>query len=361
MKLLFPLLVLLQIFVTSDLFAQPQSSANEDIKIGIVYGFSGAAQVWSEFGRMGLELALDEINTSGGIHGKKIKLIFEDSRTTPAQSVSAYRKLTALDKVKVIIGDVWAFITNPMIPLAEKDRVILLSPTVMPESAERGSEYFYSMGERIESTRDATNLFFQRNSDVRKIGILCWDDLWGRAYLKVWQEVAEKNGVTIESSICNAAFDNDFRTDVAKLAAKKVDAVIVAHMGDIVLQRMKEQHFNPKVLGTSNLVEDIKIKKAPKELFEGIYITDWRPSDEFIQKFKAKFHMEPVVEAHNSYESLRALAKALSSDDPNLLAALKKVKYEGVAGSIDFSDSSFGNRSVAKLYQVHNGEFQLVN
>jgi len=54
---------------------EAQESTQQRIKIGVVYGFTGAAQVWSEYGRMGLELAQDEINSSGGINGKKIELI----------------------------------------------------------------------------------------------------------------------------------------------------------------------------------------------------------------------------------------------------------------------------------------------
>jgi branched-chain amino acid transport system substrate-binding protein len=344
----------------TPVFAE-NSTQKDEIRIGVVYGFTGAAQVWSEFGRMGLQLAQDEINQAGGVHGKKIELVYEDSRTNPAQSVSAYRKLITIDNLKVVIGNVWEFITNPLIPLAERDKVILLSPTVMPESVDRTNNYFFTMGERAETIRDAVDLFFKKNQDVKRIGIFCWDDPWGQAYLRIWKEVAEKNGVNVAAAICNIDFNNDFRTDVAKIAAKKVDAVIIAHMGDVILQRMREQGFSTKVLATSNLVEDIKIKKAPKELFEGIYMTDWKPSDDFIRKFKAKFGMEPAVEAHNSYEALRSLAKALSSENTDLLSALKKVKYEGVAGAIDFSNSSFANYSVAKLYRVHDGQFELIN
>ncbi len=65
----FALVVLLWALLTFSVAAQ--ESTQQRIKIGVVYGFTGAAQVWSEYGRMGLELARDEINSSGGINGKK--------------------------------------------------------------------------------------------------------------------------------------------------------------------------------------------------------------------------------------------------------------------------------------------------
>jgi branched-chain amino acid transport system substrate-binding protein len=340
---------------------QAQESTQQQIKIGVVFGFTGAAQVWSQYGRMGLELAQDEINSSGGINGKQIELVFEDSKSNPTQSVAAYRKLTKIDQTGIVVGDVWDFLTNPLIPLAERDKVILFSPTVMPNAVERTNDYFFTMGERRETLGSAVDLFFKRNPDVKRVGIFCWDDPWGQSYLRIWQDVAEKNGVTIESVLCTMDFNNDFRADVTKMAAKRLDAVIIAHMANVVLQRMKEQKLLVKVLTTSNVVEDIKIKQAPKELFEGIYLTDWKPNEEFVQKFRARFNKDPVVEAHNSYETLRSIAKALKSSETDTVEALRTIKYDGVAGQIDFTGSSFANKSTAQLYRVQNGNFELVH
>lgn len=337
---------------------EAQEYSQQRIPVGVVYGFTGAANVWSDFGRMGLELARDEINSSGGINGKPIELIFEDSRTNPAQSVAAYQKLVTIDKVKIVIGNVWSFITNPLIPLAAKDDVILISPTVMQEALEMANANVFTMGASVNGIGDAVDTFFRLNRDVKTLGIFCWDDTWGQAYLKVWRERASANGVRVESELCNIDFSNDFRTDVAKMAAKKVDAVIIAHMGDVVLQRMKEQRFSAKVLATSNVIEEIKVKKAPLGLFEGVYITNWNPSKEFIDSFKLKYGVDPVLEAHNSYETLRSIAKALKISEIATLEALRTVKYEGVAGLIDFSGSSFANHSIAQLYRITNGNFE---
>ena len=263
--------------------------------------------------------------------------------------------------MKIVLGNIWAFINNPLMPLAGKDNVILISPTVMQESVELANANFFTIGQKIHSISDAVDSFFRLNRDVKTIGIFCWDDTWGKAYLKVWKERASANGVKVEVALCNIDFNNDFRTDVAKIASKKVDAVIIAHMGDVILQRMKEQRFSAKVLATGNVTEDMKVKKAPQELFEGVYVTDWKPSDEFLVKFKEKYGVDAVVEAHNSYEALRSIAMAIRASETNTLQALRTVKYEGVAGLIDFSSSSFANKSTAQLYRVRNGNFELVH
>ena len=343
-----------------SLGARAEDKERSPIKIGVVYGFTGAAQVWSEYGRMGLELALDEINQKG-INGRTIALLFEDSKSIPAQFVSAYQKLRNIDNVDLIIGNVWSYLTNPLIPLAARDRTVLFSPTAMPESIEHTNQFFFSMGERISSIREAVDQFFKVNSEVKKVGVFCWEDTWGQAYLKIWNEVAAANGVEVIARACTSDFTSDFKTDVAKMLSTKVDAVIIAHKAETVLRRLREHRFVGKVLATSNIVEDIKMKGSDEKLFEEVFVTDWRPSEEFLDKFRSKFNQEPVAEAHNSYETLRALAMALSSSETDLPHALKGIKYSGVAGPIDFSFAPFVNLSIAKLYKVQRGDFVLVD
>src|SRR5947207_2511415 len=86
----------------------PISPANaEPIKIGVVYGFTGGADAWAEYGKKGVDLAVKEINSAGGVNGRSLEVIYEDSKTKPAVAVSAFQKLVDIDKVDVVVGDVW--------------------------------------------------------------------------------------------------------------------------------------------------------------------------------------------------------------------------------------------------------------
>lgn len=339
---------------------QPSVGRTEEdpIKIGVVFAFTGLGQQWSEYGRMGLELALDEINAEES--QKKIQLVFEDSQTQPAKAVSAYTRLAKVEGVHFFIGNVWDFITNPLIPLAEKDKNILIAPSVIPEAIERLNPYFFTMGCKVSGLEKAVDRFFKINGDVKSVGILSLDNMWGQAYSKVWKQVAAKNGAVITQEVFVRDLTSTLATEVTKLAAKKPDALFVAYSAEIALARMREQGVKAKVLSTSDMVETVKVRKAAKQLVEDVYFTDWRPSEEFIAKFKAKFGREPILEAHNSYEALRSLAKALRANSGDILSELRKVHYRGVGGEIDFSKGSFVNQGVGELYQVRDGNLELV-
>ena len=331
--------------------------AQEKIKVGAVLSLTGAAQHWSNSSKMGLLLAQEEINSQGGIGGKNIELIFEDTQTQPAKSVTAYKKLVSIDKVDFLIGDVWSFLTNPLIPLAEKDKKILISPTLMKESSEKSSPYFFSLGYEVKSIIEPVNKFFNKNKNINSLGILCLEDMWGQSHLKIWKEVAKKNGVKNIYEMCGYDFYSSYQTEITKLAKLKVDAVIVAFGSERALARIKEQKFNPIVLTTSDMVEAVKLRNVSKELVEDVYFTDWAMAEEFKEKFKKKFNSEPVLEAQNSFEALRALAKAIEKNPDNPEIGFKQVMYDGVGGKIDFKSDNFGNKAQANLYQVKDGEF----
>jgi len=98
-----------------------------EIKIGATLPLSGDAAVWGNNTREGIELALQLVNGRGGVLGRKISVIFEDTEALPNKGVSAYRKLTQVDRVEVVIDDSVSSVTLAMAPLAQRDHVVILA------------------------------------------------------------------------------------------------------------------------------------------------------------------------------------------------------------------------------------------
>lgn len=348
-------------FISPEIHAADnEQESHEEIKIGFVYGLTGPAQAWAEYGRLGAELAIKEINQSGGINGQQIKAIFEDSRTNPASAVSAYKKLVEIDKVKVVVGDVWDFITNPIIPLSKKDKVVQISPTVVYESVNPnleklgGSEYFFTMGHRISLLEDSVRKFFEVNPNVKSAAILCWDDHWGYSYLSVWKKIISERGIKIIDESCTIDFSHDYKADIARIASKKHDLVLFGHLSNVVLRRIREHKLNSLILTSSNIVENLENGSLPKELAEGVYYSDWKPNEEFVAKFQKAYGKYPIIDASSHYDTVYAIAKALTLD-PDLKTGMKKLKFEGSHGEINFTESYAGDFAKGTLYQIKKG------
>lgn len=329
--------------------------------VGVDYGFSGAAQKWSAWGRKGLELAIDEINSEGGVGGLPMRLIWEDSNTNPARSISAYKKLVAVDHVHAVIGSVWSILTNPLIPLTRSDKVILIAPTVMDASVDSESPYFFSLSPGVNSVRNPLRTFYGLRPDVKKAAFLCWDDRWGQENLKIWNEVSRERGVEIVFSECEQDYSSDFRLIVNKARAYAPDVLLVGMYAERVAERLRELNWQPLIYTTNCVEEALGEQSIDQSLLEGVFYAAWVPNKNFISAFRRKYNEEPQLQAEAHYEALKALATALNRPEKDLREALKRVKYNGVTGPIDFTQGPFANKSEAQLLTIKAGKAVPVN
>lgn len=347
------------IVVTLLLLINGAVSADEPapLRVGVVLSLTGPANVWGSNARLGLELARDEIN-AGKVAGRQIELVIEDSKSQPASAVSAFRKLVEVDKVQIVVGDVWAIFTNPLISLADRAKVILIPPTVMDASIKGSSEYFFTLGHRVATLRKPTEKFLDLNPHIKRVAIMCWEDDWGMAHLQMWKELLSRRTIEVIDESCQGDFTYDYRAEVTRLARKKPDALIISYRIDVIARRLNEQNFHPLILTTSAIVEPLAMGEMPIELVEGVYFTEWVPGEKFRSSFKTRFGKEPLVEAHNSYDALYSVAKASAhrAEGEELLNALKRVSFQSETGLIDFSKAPNVNLGEATLRRVQAGK-----
>jgi branched-chain amino acid transport system substrate-binding protein len=275
------------------------------IRLGAIYGFTGFANVWSAQARRGIELARDEINSAGGIHGRDLEILFEDSGTTPQGAVTAFNKLVKIDRVDAVIGDIISFVTLPLVPLAQMNKVVLVTPSIFDTDLPADSRYFFTTCPRKESMAAPVEAFFSSNPEVKKVAIICADNTWGSTYLDVWRGVAKARGVAVVDENCISDYSSDMRTEVLRAKTKQPDAVIIAFGTDRALKRMKELRFTPKVLTTSDIDEAIHSRGFPAHEAEGVYFADWLPTESFRKRFERRFNDRPIMAPQNSYEAVR--------------------------------------------------------
>jgi branched-chain amino acid transport system substrate-binding protein len=113
-----------------------------EIKIGAIFALTGDAAPYGERAKRGVELALEEIN-KGGIKGRKIKITYEDSQGNPQKAVSAFLKLINLDKVKFILGPLSTTEVLAIAPMAEKEKILILTPTASAPQITKAGDYIF--------------------------------------------------------------------------------------------------------------------------------------------------------------------------------------------------------------------------
>lgn len=107
----------------------PAIAAGKTIKIGAVQPFSGGLELFGNQAKMGLDLAVAEINAGGGIMGHQVEMLYEDGKTDPKTSVEKARKLIERDEVMAISGPITSAGRDAMAATMERGRTPLLYAT----------------------------------------------------------------------------------------------------------------------------------------------------------------------------------------------------------------------------------------
>ena len=118
--------------VSEALAAQPAASTVipapvGPFVIGVMESLTGLGETYGNVSVQAKLLAVSEINAAGGINGRPLKLIIEDSKCNARDSITAYTKLTSVDGVKIILGTSCSGAMLGAAPLAEKDGTIMFS------------------------------------------------------------------------------------------------------------------------------------------------------------------------------------------------------------------------------------------
>src|SRR4030067_3267696 len=125
------------------IFINPSASAQDTYKIGAAFALSGAIAVYGEGFKKAVDLAVEEINTAGGIKGKKIEIVYEDNKSTPKDCVTAVRKLVAVDKVPILFGPAGSSNFMAAAPVAPESKVVMLSAQGAAPALTNAGEYIF--------------------------------------------------------------------------------------------------------------------------------------------------------------------------------------------------------------------------
>ncbi|RLA99718.1 MAG: ABC transporter substrate-binding protein, partial [Deltaproteobacteria bacterium] len=149
------------------------------IKVGAILRLSTGASDGLPAKR-GIEIAVDEINAAGGINGKPLKVIYEDSKDSPQASVTAFEKLISMDKVKVVIGPMMSGNTLAVAPIAERNHVVVITPNGTSPKISNAGKYIYRGCTRIDKQAEALTKYAKDKMGVKTVAILYSNEPYGK-------------------------------------------------------------------------------------------------------------------------------------------------------------------------------------
>ncbi len=321
-------------------FFMLQGKKEEPIKIGAIISLSGPASNLVDV-RDGMVLAADEVNSRGGVNGRKIELIIEDSKTNPQEGKEAFNRIEKTHRPIIYISTL-SHVSMALSPLSEQNEVVLVGLVVGNPALTRQKKWvfrYYSSAE-IEVL---PIIYILHELKVRKLGILYSNDEYGTSFFTLLKEEFEKNVGTVKSEAFDIK-DFDFREEIGMLRDMKAIYTVgyPKHVRE-AFRQLKEENYDGFILGPSAATTS-SVRKLPAA--NGVYVAapiiynpNYLFAKELAQKYEARYDKPLNHQAANGYDFLKILTGLLEDKEVSRESVRNLLEqgftYPGVLGYLD--------------------------
>jgi len=364
--------------VAGTAMAQTQGVTKNEIVLGSIQDLSGPIAGYGKALRNGLQMRVDAINEAGGIHGRKIKLVVEDSGYDPKKAVLAAQKLVQKDKVFAVVGTVGTPINMAAMPIQfEKNVFNFLPITSAREMYEPISPLKWSFAATyFDQVRTGTK-WMVKNKGSKRVCVLFQDDDFGQEILRGTEAGLKEINMQLAERTSFKRGATDFSSQIQRLRNANCDLVV---LGTIIRETIgavgeaRKLGWNVEFLGSS-AAYDTLIPKLGGKMMDGFYtmntvnypylddasknVRDWGLA------YKAKFNEDPTIMSVYGDLVITVFADVAQKVGPNLttesfIAALEKyTRTRDMFGADEmvFSKTKHLATNRARLSQIQNGKW----
>jgi len=362
--------------------APPQGVGKDEIVVGSIQDLSGPIAGFGKQVRNGMLLRVDEINEQGGINGRKVKLIVEDSAYDPKKAVLAAQKLVNQDKIFIMVGHIGTAQNLAAMPVQFEKNVINFYPvTAAREMYEPFNRLKYSFAATYFDQMRGAVPKLVKDKGAKKVCTMYQDDEFGLEVVRGGEAGLKTIGMEFVEKTSYKRGATDFSSQVARMKAAGCDFVV---LGTIIRETIgaiaesRKTGFSPTFLGSSASYTDL-IHKLGGKVMDGLYATmtvqnpyldDASKAVSFwANKYKTKFSEDPTVFSVYGYGAIDAFAVAAKKAGP----ALSTDSFIKAMDTMTFEPDMFGSAKatftatkrlgsdVSRLSQLQDGRWKAMS
>ena len=360
--------------------------SDEEIAVGVAFPLTGESEEFGENMKKGVELAVEEINASALLGGTDLRLVFEDTKSTPDGAERAFRKLIDEDAVTAIIGPWSSSSTKRTALLANESGVVTISPTsaASPSGITAPGDFIFRTSltvdklvpEGIKKTKGALKY-------SKAATIVNEDDTFSLSGNdKVLEELMKNEHSDVEivtkQTFSRAKNDSlpDLTEQLSAIRDSGADVVFVSALSPGrwgVIAKAREMGITVPLIITVLTMTDVVVAESELEgSTENVFtVTNWaadstKQSEEFVANYKAKYEEDPDAYSARSYASARilatAIARASTHSSEDIRAALQMMNgpqagLDTIFGKFYFDENGDGVYSTV-VRIVRGGKFE---
>lgn len=364
------LLVLLISFFTLLAFTVvPTRTEAQPYKVGVIVGLTGGGSAIGRAMWQGAELAIEQINAKGGIGGRMLEGIAEDSAWAPDPAVEALTRLTAVGHVQAfVIGGSTSL--QACVPIVTRNKVAVTNPGAQSPALAGASPYIFHVIPLGDYDIRVISRYVYKELGLRRIAITYVNNDTGRYNRREFDKEFTALGgkiVEAESFEQNAT---DFGVQLAKVRSANPDGIYLAATPTecpFVVKQAREMGINVQFFSWATVETPEMIKIAGKAAEGLIYTATFldlkstkEPVASFVKTYRARWKEDPTIYAAYGYDCAMILAEGIKRagyDGAGIAKVIHEVRtFEGVSGTTTFRQDGTSIKPVS-IKQIRNGQF----
>jgi branched-chain amino acid transport system substrate-binding protein len=343
------------------------------VKVGEYASLTGKEATFGTSSHEGTLMAIEEINATGGLLGKKLELLTEDTQSKAGEPATVVNKLIARDNVIAVLGEVASTLSREAAPICQTNKVPMISPSSTNPKVTEAGDYVFRVCfiDPFQGTVMAN--FATKTLQAKKVAVFTdAKSDYSKGLAKFFKDRFIANGGTIVAELDYNGGDKDFKAQITAIKAASPDGVFIpGYYTDVALICVQAKQLGLAVpLFGGDGWESEKLAEIGRDAVEGHYFsTHYHPdvgsemSKKFVENYRKRWNgKNPDALAACGYDSALVLAdvikRAGSFDKAKIRDALAATKdFQAVTGVITIDEHRDAKKS-AVILQVKDGKFK---
>jgi branched-chain amino acid transport system substrate-binding protein len=331
-------------------------------RVGVMVCLSGACAESGRNSLEGVQLAVDEINSKGGVLGHQVDLKVEDTvegTSSGAGAVSAFRKLLEDSSIHFLIGPSWTPGGLSVAPIAAKrSDIILTSPSLGVADFDRAGDNIFNLWPHDEdATRNLAS--FALTKGWKRVAVFSSQQPWELLQGTTFSDEFARQGGHVVVKVEPLPTQPDLRAEALRIRSAKPDAVFLSNFTQMGVGAKQLRDLGYKGPLFAILMDDTRIETSAGALDDSIYSGYPAPDPGFSTSFRARYHKEPGIGADTAYDTMKLYAWAVTEagtfDPGKVKSTIQSATLPGASGIIRF-DKFGGVKKDPVLYVVRGKE-----
>jgi branched-chain amino acid transport system substrate-binding protein len=299
-------------------------AAGQPIYFAVSGPFSGDRAAYGAVWKKGMDMAVSQVNAAGGVQGRPIELVYQDTQSDPKQSVPVAQKFVDDPRIVAELGDFSSAASMAASPIYERGKLVQFGFTNSDPKFTKGGEYMYSTAPTMQM--DAAlmaNIAFKQLG--RNAAVFYQASDWGDTSQKVFVDAYKALGGKVAALENYLLTDKDYHSILAKARQTNPDVLVLFSYytdGALLLQQAQDVGLKGRILAATSCYSNKFLELGGSAVDGAIMSVLFFPEDPrapiqaFVQEYQKRYGEKPDQYAARAYDAVRILAWASEHGGP---------------------------------------------